>query len=68
MPAKRPGEAIINSYMASATPEEREDALANLYAAMEVVFRIVTRNAAIPSGDSTQLEAGGRIPSLPDPP
>lgn len=68
MQSEQPGEAIIDFYMPAASAGEREAALGNLHGAMEVVFRIVARNAAIPTDDSTHFEAAGRILSLTDPP
>jgi hypothetical protein len=42
-PARRPGDLIIDRYMPDATPEEREEAHANLRRFLKALLRVAVR-------------------------
>jgi len=66
---RRPGDQILDRYCSDLSPEERELGHERLRALARVLIRIHRRldTEDIPKGDSTHLEPGDTIPSLPTP-
>ena len=61
-PKRRPGDLIIDRYMPDATPEQRQEAHANLRRFVAALARVALRvSEEIPTAEHSPEEPGGAI-------
>lgn len=58
---RRPGDLILNRAMPDATPEEREEARANLERLAALIARILRRQAELSSSEPTRMNGDGAV-------